>query len=373
MGRPGRLRNEALQDEVSARLERAITTDQPFIERLVMFWSSHFCVSAAKGNVRAIAGAFEREAIRPHVLGRFADMLKAVEQHPAMLIYLDNQGSIGPNSLAGKRVKRGLNENLAREILELHTLGVDGGYSQDDVTNLARILTGWTFGSPQTQLGETGKFVFVANRHEPGSWSVAGKTYIDQGLLTGEAVLDDLARHPSTARHIARKLAVHFVSEAPSPALVAALTETFLKTAGDLAALSRTLVDHPEAWSARPVKIVPPYDFIVSLVRGLGHRPRAGELMRLSAGLGQPIWMPPSPKGWPDADNAWTGPSAIRERLRVAEMAARRIDKLMDPRAVAADILGPRLTEETRQAIARAEDREQGFELLIMSPEFQRR
>ncbi|HRD74413.1 MAG TPA: DUF1800 family protein [Hyphomicrobiaceae bacterium] len=373
LGRLGRLRNLALQDEIAARLERAITSDQPFIERLVMFWSAHFCVSAAKGNVRALAGAFEREAIRPHVLGRFADMLKAVEQHPAMLIYLDNQFSIGPNSIAGLRVKRGLNENLAREILELHTLGVDGGYSQVDVTNLARILTGWTFGGPQTQIGETGKFVFVANRHEPGNWTVLGKTYLDQGVMTGEAVLEDIARQPATARHIALKLARHFVSEAPPQALVAELAETFLKTGGDLAALARTLVAHPAAWSTPAVKIVPPYDFLVSLARGLGHRPKAGEFMRLSAALGQPIWMPPSPKGWPEDDNAWTGPSAIRERLRIAEMAARQIDKLADPRTVAADALGPRLSDETRQAIARAENREQGFELLIMSPEFQRR
>jgi uncharacterized protein (DUF1800 family) len=166
---PGRLRRDAMAEEANRRVERAITTDQPFLERLVMFWSNHFCVGVNKGQVRGLAGGFEREAIRPHVLGKFADMLRAVESHPAMLIYLDNQLSTGPNSKAGKG--RGLNENLAREILELHTLGVNGGYAQEDVTNLARILTGWTVGQLNVLQSEPGKFFFAANRHEPGSWT----------------------------------------------------------------------------------------------------------------------------------------------------------------------------------------------------------
>ena len=170
---PNQVRREALTDELAARIERAVATDNALVERLVMFWSNHFCVSSAKGPVRGIAGGYEREAIRPHVLGRFADMLRAVEQHPAMLIYLDNQVSMGPNSKAGRNRTRGLNENLAREILELHTLGVNGGYSQDDVTNLARLLTGWAVGQANVERSEPGKFFFAANRHEPGTWTVA--------------------------------------------------------------------------------------------------------------------------------------------------------------------------------------------------------
>ena len=373
---PGRLRRDALAEEGNRRVERAVATDQPFLERLVMFWSNHFCVAINKGPVRGLAGGYEREAIRPHVLGRFADMLRAVESHPAMLIYLDNQLSTGPNSKAGKG--RGLNENLAREILELHTLGVNGGYTQDDVTNFARILTGWTVGQMNVLQSEPGKFFFAANRHEPGSWSVMGRPYADVGRQTGEQVLDDLARHPATAHYIATRLARHFVSETPPPNLVAALAAAFMKSEGDLAAVSKVLATHPDAWTAKSAKVVPPYDFAVSLVRGFGLDTKPPELLRLAAALGQPLWQPASPKGWPDDDEAWTGPSAIRERLRIAEKVARDMAPkgtalAVDPRQLAEDLLGPGLSEMTRIAIARAEIREQGLELMIMSPEFLRR
>ncbi len=372
--RPARLLREAFLADLDARVDHGIATEAPFLERLVLFWSSHFAVSAAKGPVRGLAGAYEREVIRPHVLGRFADMLKASAQHPAMLIYLDNAGSIGPNSQVGKARSRGLNENLAREILELHTLGVDGGYTQDDVTNFARLLTGWSVG--QVELAHTvpGKFFFAPPRHEPGAWTVLGRRYAQGGLADGEAVLADLARHPSTARHIARKLARHFVADAAPPALVARLEASFRDTGGDLAALARTLATSPEAWEAPPAKIVPPYDFLVSAVRGLMTRPPGREIARLAAALGQPTWAPTSPKGWPDDDNAWTGPGPIRERLRIAEQIARRTsDPAADPRSLADDLVAGLLRPETRLAIQRAETREQGFELLVMSSEFQRR
>jgi uncharacterized protein (DUF1800 family) len=370
---PNQVRREALTDELAARIERAVATDNALVERLVMFWSNHFCVSSAKGPVRGIAGGYEREAIRPHVLGRFADMLRAVEQHPAMLIYLDNQVSMGPNSKAGRNRTRGLNENLAREILELHTLGVNGGYSQDDVTNLARLLTGWAVGQANVERSEPGKFFFAANRHEPGTWAVAGKRYADEGQRSGEKALDDLARHPSTARHIATKLARHFVSEQPPAELVASLEKAFRDSDGDLAEVSRALVAADAAWTSPPAKIVPPYDFTISLMRGFGLQQKPGEVVRLAGLLGQPVWQPPSPKGWPDDDLAWMGPSAIRERLRMAERLARDIDRSIDPRVAASDLLGPAMSEATRQAVGRAETREQGLELLVMSPEFLRR
>jgi uncharacterized protein (DUF1800 family) len=370
----GAIRREVEQEEASARLERAVTTDQPFLERLVLFWSSHFCVSAAKGpQVRVLAGAYEREAIRPHVLGRFADMLRAVEQHPAMLIYLDNIQSTGPNSQTGSNRGRGLNENLAREILELHTLGVDGGYGQADVTNLARIITGWTVGGIMQERAEPGRFFFAKARHEPGAWTVLGKRYEDRGVASGEAVLDDLARHPATARHIARKLASHFVTDSPPSALVASLEASFHDSDGDLAAVARTLAAAPECWEAPAMKIVPPYDFVVSLIRGFELNARPIEALRVAAALGQPLWRPPSPKGWSDADDAWMGPAAIRERLRIAERVALETNRTADPRAIAQDLLGDQLSEHARTAIARAETREQGLELLVMSPEFQRR
>ena len=371
--RPARLLREAFLADVEARIIHSVTTGEPFIERWVLFWSSHFSVSAAKGPVRGLAGAFEREAIRPHALGRFGDMLKAVAQHPAMLIYLDNAQSIGPASEVGKRRTRGLNENLAREILELHTLGVAGGYSQADVTNLARLLTGWTVG--QIELAQTvpGRFFFAGPRHEPGGATVLGKRYAQGGLAEGEAVLADLARHPATAAHVAGKIARHFVGDNPPPALVAVLERTFRETEGDLKAVARALVTAPEAWAPAPAKIVPPYDYLVSLSRGFAGLEPPLQVNRLAAALGQPIWAPPSPKGWPDEDDAWTSPAAIRERLRIAEVAARKVAAVADPRGLAEDLLGGLLSAATRQAIERAETKEQGMELLAMSPEFLRR
>jgi uncharacterized protein (DUF1800 family) len=371
--KPGRIRREAFQQEAFARFNHAAATDAAFLERLVMFWSNHFCISANKGPVRGIAGAYEREAIRPHVLGRFADMLIAVEQHPAMLIYLDNARSTGPNSKAGLNRGRGLNENLAREILELHTLGVGGGYTQDDVTNLARILTGWTVGNLVNAASEPGQFFFAPARHEPGNRTVLGKHYPDRGQITGVDVLRDLAAHRATARHIAQKLARHFLSDDPPAGLVQRLEATFLKTGGDLGAVSRTLVESPEAWDVQPAKVLPPYDFLVAIVRGFALDPQPQEMLRLTNQLGQPLWRPPAPAGWPDTDTAWAAPSALRERLRVAEVAARRVNPDADPRLAAEEVLGEGMGQATRQAVARAETREQGLELLIMSPEFQRR
>jgi uncharacterized protein (DUF1800 family) len=369
----GQIRRDAFVEEAAARFRHAAATDAVFLERLVMFWSNHFCVSANKGAVRGIAGAYEREAIRPHVLGRFADMLLAVEKHPAMLVYLDNQASVGPNSKAGMNRGLGLNENLAREILELHTLGVGGGYTQGDVTNLARIITGWTVGNLANAMTEPGKFFFAPPRHEPGEWTVLGKRYPDRGLQTGEEVLRALAAHPATARHLARKLAVHFVAAEPPPGLAARLEKTFLDTGGDLGAVAKALAQAGEAWEAQPVKVLPPYDFLVALLRGFALEPKPADLLRLSAQLGQPLWRPPSPAGWPEADTTWAAPSALRERLRIAEVAARQADRLADPRQAAEDLFGDGLGGATRQAVARAETREQGLELLIMSPEFQRR
>ena len=387
--RPAEVRRDVFQDDAAARIRRAVTTDQPFLERLVMFWSNHFAISATKGgNVRVMAGSFEREAIRPHVLGRFADMLKAVEQHPAMLFYLDNQQSIGPGSAANANRNRGLNENLAREILELHTLGADGGYTQADVTSFAKVITGWGVTDARMVVAMQargvgkgagrsdilpGQFVFFPQRHEPGEQTMLGKRYADHGLATGEEVLADLARHPSTARNIARKLAAHFVGQSPPAALVERLEKTFRDNGGNLAEVSKTLAGAPECWQSPPKKVVPPYDFTIALLRGFDIKMQPPEALRIAGAIGQPLWQPPSPKGWPDDDDAWMGPSAVRERLRIAERVVQLLDRKTDPRIAARDLFGDALSEHTRQAIDRAEAREQGFELLIMSPEFLRR
>jgi len=361
--------------EALARLQRALISDCGFIERLVTFWSNHFCISANKGELARIwAGSFEREAIRPHVLGRFSDMLKAVEQHPAMLFFLDNQQSLGPDSRAGQNRKRGLNENLAREIMELHTLGVGGGYTQDDVTSLARIITGWTFAGRQGQMGPPGTFVFNVNFHQPGEQRLLGKTYADTALAQGEAALADIARHPSTAKFIATKFARHFVADDPPPALVVRLQEAFRKSDGDLRLLATTLVDSDEAWRAPPTKIRSPYEYLVAAGRLLAQIP--DEPSRYLGGLnllGQPLWTPAGPNGFPDTNAAWAAPEGMKLRLDIAAQIASRLGENVDPRELLELVAADAASLETRRAIERAETRQQALALLLMSPEFQRR
>jgi uncharacterized protein (DUF1800 family) len=320
------------------------------------------------------AGSFEREAIRPHVLGRFVDMLRAVEQHPAMLYFLDNQQSLGPDSRAGQNRNRGLNENLAREIMELHTLGVGGGYSQDDVTSLARIITGWTFAGRQGKLGTPGAFVFNANAHQPGPQRLLGQIYEDNGVAQGEAALGFIARHPSTAKFIATKFARHFVSDDPPAALVARLQDVFGKTDGDLRAFATALLDSDEAWQAPPTKLRSPYEFVVATGRLLSQVPQ--DPSRYLGGLnllGQPLWSPAGPNGFADTNAAWAAPEGMKLRLDISAQVASRLADNVDPRdlleLVAADAASP----ETRRTVERAESRQQALALLLMSPEFQRR
>ncbi len=361
--------------EALARLQRAAIADCGFTERLVAFWSNHFCISANKGELaRMWAGSFEREAIRPHVLGRFGDMLKAVEQHPAMLFFLDNQQSLGPDSRAGQNRKRGLNENLAREIMELHTLGVGSGYTQDDVTSLARIITGWSFAGRQGQLGTPGSFVFNANAHQPGPQTLLGKTYENNGVAQGEAALADIARHPSTAKFIATKFARHFVADDPPPALVAQLQEVFRKSDGDLKALTVALVDSDEAWQAPLTKLRNPYEFLVATGRLLARIPDdpANYLGGLNL-LGQPLWSPSGPNGFPDTNAAWAAPEGMKLRLDISAQLASRVADKIDPRDLLELVAADAASEETRRTIERAESRQQALALLLMSPEFQRR
>jgi uncharacterized protein (DUF1800 family) len=361
--------------EALARLQRAVIADCGFLERLVVFWSNHFCISANKGELARIwAGSFEREAIRPYVLGRFGDMLKAVEQHPAMLYFLDNQQSLGPDSRAGQNRKRGLNENLAREIMELHTLGVGGGYSQDDVTSLARIITGWTFAGRQGQLGAPGSFVFNANAHQPGTQRLLGKVYENNGVAQGEAALADIARHPSTAKFIATKLARHFVADDPPPALVSRLQDVFRKSDGDLRALASALLDSDEAWQAPLTKLRSPYEFLVAAGRLLARIPDdPGPYLGSLNLLGQPLWSPAGPNGFPDTNAAWAAPEGMKLRLDISAQIASRLAGNIDPRDLLELAAADAASAETRHTIERAETRQQALALLLMSPELQRR
>ena len=365
---------------VGARTTSALQTTTPFVERLVHFWSNHFAVSVDKLLVVGLAGGFEADAIRPNVLGRFEDLLLAVVRHPGMLLYLDQAQSIGPGSLAGARAQdrqqprgRGLNENLAREILELHTLGVRSGYTQEDVTEFARALTGWTL--PADDGAATATFRFAPALHEPGSRTVLGRSYAAGGEQQARDILHHLVTSPATAQHIARKLARHFVADDPPAALVERLAETFSRTGGDLPSLYRELVAAPEAWQAASTKFKSPWDWAISAYRGLGRSELpAMQSTQLMTQLGQPVWRPGSPAGYDDGAAAWAAPDALLRRVEAAQRIATQAGNAVDARALAPRLLpGDALGEATASAIARAESGSTALALLLVSPEFLRR
>jgi uncharacterized protein (DUF1800 family) len=386
----GHYREVTLADARS-RFATAVATRRPFAERLQLFWANHFTVSLAKGSARGLVGAFERDAIRPNIAGSFETLLVASTTHPAMLRYLDNNQSAGPNSRvvarAARRASRndetaritGLNENLAREVLELHTLGVTGGgaayggwggYTQADVTAFARVLTGWRVGLQATDAAQA----FDPNWHEPGRKTVLGKAYAE-GPDALRQLLHDLARHPSTAHFIATKLARHFVADAPPPALVERLAAAYQRSDGQLAEVYRALVRSPEAWDAQAAKLKTPEEFVVSTVRVLGSGKRTlarGDGPALQA-LGQRIHAAPSPAGWSDIAADWLGPDAVWKRVEWATRVADRVGGSIDARSLAERSFGPWLSDTTRQQIERAADGPQALALLLMAPEFQRR
>jgi uncharacterized protein (DUF1800 family) len=363
------LPQQIILSEAKARFEAAASAEIGLVERLIWFWSNHFCVSADKDA--AMVGAYEREAIRPHVLGRFADLLQAVESHPAMLLYLDNVQSMGADSIAGINRDKGLNENLARETLELHTLGVRSGYSQADVTNFAKVLTGWTWLRPEDPL-HGGEFVFIKRLHEPGDQVVLGNRYTDRGIEQGRAVLADLARHPATAQHIAEKLARHFVADDPPPALVTKLATIFLDTDGNLKHVARTLVTAEESWTAPRQKLKPPAEWLAGVIRLIGTQSEIpiGRIMNAQVALGAPLWRPPAPNGYSDNEAAWI--DGIPRRIDIATEFAARASRA-DPLELLDSGLGPLASPLTRETVARAESRGQALALLVMAPEFLRR
>ena len=362
------LPRQLFRNEAKAHFDAALNADIGLVERLVWFWSNHFCVNA---NATVMAGGYEREAIRPYVLGRFADMLLAAEGHPAMLLYLNNEQSIGPASVAGINRDKGLNENLAREILELHTLGVRTVYGQADVTNFAKVLTGWTILPTATNPDHGGEFVFLRRAHEPGPQTVVGTAYADGGVEQGRAVLNDLARHPATARHVATKLARHFIADDPPTTLVDRLTQRFLDTDGDLKEVIAALIAAPESWAAEQAKIKRPGEWIVAALRATEEPGDIVRIIRAQALLGEPLWRPPAPKGFSDDNAAWL--DGLGQRLDIANSFARREGLAHEPEAIMDTALGPLASAETRQTLAHADTRPQALTLLLMAPEFQRR
>lgn len=389
---------QIVQADVRARLGTAATSTKPFNERLAWFWCNHFTVSMAKASARGIVGAFEREAIRPHVGASFETLLKAAVKHAGMLRYLDNDQSAGPQSAIVRRLARrprgegepaprlsGLNENLAREVLELHTLGAAGGgrsyggwggYAQADVTEFARVLTGWRV--PLREMLAAGSGTqptrFEAAWHEPGTKTVLGKRY-REGPEALDELLADLAHHPSTARFVSYKLARHFVADQPPAELVAALAAAFQRTGGDLPTMYRTLIESPAAWGGAANKLKTPEEFVVGSARllSLGEQAFARAPDGGIAALGQRVQAAPSPAGWPDRAEEWLGPDAVWKRVEWATRVANLVGRQVDARALARASLGPRLAEETTRQLERAADGPQALALLLLSPEFQRR
>jgi uncharacterized protein (DUF1800 family) len=369
-----------LGDDFRARLQHGVTTEDGFRERWALFWTNHFSVSAAKIAVAPFVGPFENEAIRPHVFGRFEDLLVASSTHTAMLHYLDQAQSIGPdspNALSKTHVgaHRGLNENLAREILELHTVGLEAGYKQEDVTEFARAMTGWGVANDNDPPERLGLFLFRSNAHEPGARTIMGRRYPEGGYDQARAVMSDLAASPHTANHVAGKLARHFVADDPDPALVARLSQSYSASDGDLSAVARTLVASPEAWDHAPRKFKTPYEFLVSAWRATGVSAQqdfsgANAVMTF---MGQKPYEPPSPKGWPEEARVWCAPDAVIKRMNWSESFAATAGLDHDPMQLASNALGARLTPLVAKTIARAETRPEGLSILLMSPEFQRR
>lgn len=378
-------------DAVKARLDIAVQSENDFAEHLVHFWANHFAISVDNIRVIGFAGDYEFTAIRPHILGSFKNMLVAAITHPAMLLYLDQAQSIGPNSIfAQSRNKRrnkkqkatGLNENLAREILELYSLGVRSGYDQNDVSELARALTGLTIGglargsiNRLIQDKPAGDTIFVDIMHEPGKRQIMGRQY-DAGKNQIADILSDLALHPATAHHIATKLARHFIKN-PSDAIIAQLKDEFLKSGGNLSALYKIIIESPSVWpkiwDSTEAKFKSPWAWTLSAMRGLGIDilPGNGREVQYFKQLGQPVWQPGSPAGYDDQDMAWLGGSAL---LRRSEFAARMVRQsvISDPRILARELLPSVISPHTMEMISRAESPEQGLTLLLLSPEFLR-
>jgi uncharacterized protein (DUF1800 family) len=345
-----------------------ITSATPFRERMVMFWTNHLTVSRRGGSVLYFIGDYTRTAIRPHIAGDFGDMLVAAIRHPGMLIYLNQNSSVGPNSRTGLRRNRGLNENLARELLELHTLSPASGYTQQDVTEMARLLTGLGVSREK----EPFNTIFRPENHEPGDKTILGKTF-PAGEEQVDAALRWLANHEATHRHLAVKLARHFIADDPPAAVVQRIFGVLRDSKGNLGATMDAVVDSPEAWDKPLSKLRSPQDFIIAAYRGVGAPADvARTAVNYCGQLAQPVWMAEQPIGWPDRGEDWVSPEGVLQRMERAYDIAGRYTRL-DPIAVAQTTLGPLARPETLQAVRRAGSMRDALTLLLASPEFQRR
>ncbi|WP_082536429.1 MULTISPECIES: DUF1800 family protein [unclassified Roseateles] len=362
----------------TARLARAMQSPAQLEEVLTEFWFNHFNVFAGKNAVGVLVADYEQRAIRPHVLGRFRDMLGATARHPAMLIYLDNAQSVAPGFVPRRAAPNpqrnsGLNENYARELMELHTLGVDGGYTQRDVTELARMLTGWGIDPRKAMAGGQGElFAFDARRHDAGSKTWLGRTIQGAGQAEGEQALDVLAAHPATARHLAFKFAQAFVSDDPPAGLVTRLADNFRASGGDLREFTRTLIGADEFWrrEAYQAKFKTPYQYLLSSLRALDLQPTdTRNLLGALAQAGQPLYGAATPDGYKNTAAAWRNPEALTQRVQLATTLGQRSG--MSAERLGAT-LGASVSESTRGTLA-AEPPAQRVALLLASPDFMKR
>ena len=364
---------EVLRREIQARMFVGSSTDFAFHERLARFWSNHFSVSAKNPFTTALVGSYEREAIRPHILGQFDELAVNAITHPAMLIYLDNRQSVGPNSKVGQRGKRGLNENLAREVLELHTVTPAARYTQDDVTEFAKALTGWTLGGGRQARAQRGETIFEARIHEPGVRRIMGAGYADNGRYQAISIIKDLSQRPETAQNIAFKLARHFTADEPPASLVEKLKRAFLDNGGDLMPVYKALIEAPESWSPDPQKVKTPDELLTSTARLLGpDKVYSIDPRKVMEGLAQIPFTAPSPEGWPDTADAWLSPNGLMKRIEWANRIAEKT-AIQDGRLLLQTALGELASETTVKAVSRAESGEQALALALLSPEFQRR
>jgi len=333
------------------------------------FFSNHFSVTAQGAYLSALSGTLEREAIAPNLLGKFSEMLLSVCRHPVMLVYLNNEKSFGQNSQLGKKGK-GLNENLAREILELHTLGAKGGYSQKDVIALANGISGWGIQDPEKTEREL--FSFRKAGHEPGSKNFLGHKFDQSGEQQGEAMLRFIASQPATAKSVSEKLVKHVVSDSPSSTLLKHVEQTWIDTEGDLTAVYTALVTHPHAWLSTCEKFKTPREFFISTCRGLGFKSvKEGSAIHNLKDMGQAPFKAGSPAGYEDSEDFWNSGYGLMARANwIASLA---INKNIEILTIADNVLGPVISENTHQLMKRAESRDRAFALLFLSPEFMRR
>lgn len=370
-----RLRRLAAVDAMRV-LARKVQNPRGFRERLFAFWLDHFTVSPTRANEDYMLGAYMEDAIRPHIAGKFATLLKSAITHPSMLFYLDQTASTGPNSVVGRRQGKGLNENLAREVLELHTLGVGGPYSQDDVRQFAELLTGLGLGPEGMR--------FSRNRAEPGIEEILGHRY---GGARAEIehiyeFLDDLAMNPATATHLARKLVVHFIGPAPLPELVESMASAYVQSGGELTALYRELLASPASKTADFRKVRPPLEYVATVLRALDFDARsiasanANETRKLAQALtamGQRPFKPSGPDGWPEAADSWITPPQLAARIEWAGHLARTYADDRDPRALLHAVLGDTAPDDLSFAVSGAETKWEGVALLLVSPSLMRR